>query len=187
MQWIDVSAPMEPELAVWPGDPEFQLNAEQRVGDGASCNVSSINISLHTGTHIDSPWHFEDDGKRTHEIDTQLYFGDAEIRDLRGRTAIGAQDLGTESLPERLLLLTDIAGVLDKDKNLLTRMIASDVATLIADGTIAGGMIPKVETCLSAVQGGVGAAVILDGRVPHALLLELFTEHGAGTLIGRDS
>ena len=107
MQWIDVSAPMEPELAVWPGDPEFRLNAEQRVGDGASCNVSSINISLHTGTHIDSPWHFEDDGKRTHEIDTQLYFGDAEIRDLRGHTAIGAQDLGTESLPERLLLRTD--------------------------------------------------------------------------------
>ena len=87
----------------------------------------------------------------------------------------------------RLLLLTDVAGVLDGDGNLLTRLTAQDVEGLIADGTIAGGMIPKVETCLDAVAGGVGASVILDGRVPHALLLELFTEHGAGTLIGRDS
>ena len=83
----------------------------------------------------------------------------------------------------RLLLLTDVAGVLDGDGNLLTRLTAQDVEGLIADGTIAGGMIPKVETCLDAVAGGVGASVILDGRVPHALLLELFTEHGAGTMI----
>ena len=86
----------------------------------------------------------------------------------------------------RLLLLTDVAGVLDKEGQLLTRLTADNVSALIEDGTIAGGMIPKVETCLDAVNGGVGASVILDGRVPHALLLELFTEHGAGTLIGRD-
>ena len=84
----------------------------------------------------------------------------------------------------RLLLLTDVTGVLDKNKKLLPRLSVGEVRALIADGTISGGMIPKVETCLAAVEAGVGASVILDGRVPHAVLLELFTEGGAGTLIG---
>ena len=82
----------------------------------------------------------------------------------------------------RLLLLTDVAGVLDREKHLITEVTASQARTLIADGTISGGMIPKVETCLEAVDGGVEAAVILDGRMEHAILLELFTD-GAGTLI----
>jgi acetylglutamate kinase len=82
----------------------------------------------------------------------------------------------------RLLLLTDVKGVLDKQKHLLHELTLAEVHALIADGTIQGGMIPKVETCLEAVEGGVEAAVILDGRVPHAILLELFAE-GAGTLI----
>ncbi len=86
----------------------------------------------------------------------------------------------------RLLFLTDVAGVLDKQKNLIPEMTAAQARDLIADGTISGGMIPKVETCLEAVDQGVDAAVILDGRVPHAMLLELFTPHGAGTLIRRD-
>ncbi len=84
----------------------------------------------------------------------------------------------------RLLLLTDVAGVLDEDKRLLSEISAAAARRLIAEGVIHGGMIPKVETCLDAVDGGVEAAVILDGRVPHALLLELFTDtSGAGTLI----
>jgi acetylglutamate kinase len=84
----------------------------------------------------------------------------------------------------RLLLLTDVAGVLDADKHLLSEITAGAARRMIADGTIYGGMIPKVETCLDAVDGGVEAAVILDGRVPHAILLELFTDtSGAGTLI----
>jgi acetylglutamate kinase len=83
----------------------------------------------------------------------------------------------------RLLLLTDIAGVLDEAGGLLTDLSPARVSALIADGTISGGMIPKVETCVEAVEKGVGAAVIIDGRVPHALLLEIFTEHGIGTLI----
>jgi acetylglutamate kinase len=82
----------------------------------------------------------------------------------------------------RLLLLTDVAGVLDRDKRLIAEMTAAQVRALIADGTVSGGMIPKVETCLDAVDGGVEAAVILDGRMEHAILLELFTD-GAGTLI----
>jgi acetylglutamate kinase len=82
----------------------------------------------------------------------------------------------------RFLLLTDVPGVLDAEKTLISELSAAEVRRLIADGTISGGMIPKVETCLDAVAGGAEAAVILDGRVPHAMLLELFTE-GAGTLI----
>ena len=83
---------------------------------------------------------------------------------------------------KRLLFLTDVDGVLDADKKLIPELTMRDARALIADGTISGGMIPKVETCLDAVEGGVEAAVIVDGRVPHAILLELFTE-GAGTLI----
>lgn len=83
----------------------------------------------------------------------------------------------------RLLLLTDVAGVLDKQKNHIDELTIDQAKTLIADGTISGGMIPKIETCLMAVIQGVEAAVILDGRVPHALLLEIFTQHGAGTLV----
>ncbi|MGE0745954.1 MAG: acetylglutamate kinase [Rhodospirillales bacterium] len=86
---------------------------------------------------------------------------------------------------ERLFMLTDVAGVLNKDGTLIAEMGRSDVDALIADGTIKGGMIPKMETCVMAVDGGVAASVILDGRVPHALLLEIFTEHGVGTMIRR--
>jgi acetylglutamate kinase len=83
----------------------------------------------------------------------------------------------------RLLLLTDVAGVLDADRNLMPEVMAGAARRMIADGVVNGGMIPKVETCLDAVAGGVEAAVIVDGRVPHAILLELFTEAGPGTLI----
>lgn len=83
----------------------------------------------------------------------------------------------------RLMLLTDVEGVLDRDKKLIPKLTVAEARALIADGTISGGMIPKIETAIEAVEAGVTAAVILDGRIAHALLLELFTEHGAGTLI----
>lgn len=83
----------------------------------------------------------------------------------------------------RLLLLTDVAGVLDKQGDMLRSVPVARVPELVSDGTAAGGMIPKLETAAHSVNHGVGAAVILDGRAPHALLMELFTEHGAGTLI----
>ncbi len=86
---------------------------------------------------------------------------------------------------KRFLLLTDVPGVLDKNKKLIEKLSAAEVRSLIADGTISGGMIPKVETCLYALEQGVEGVVILDGKVPHAVLLELFTDHGAGTLIYR--
>jgi acetylglutamate kinase len=86
---------------------------------------------------------------------------------------------------KRLLLLTDVAGVLDKDKNLIEDLSVADARKLIADGTISGGMIPKVETCIYALDQGVEGVVILDGKIPHAVLLELLTDHGVGTLIHR--
>jgi acetylglutamate kinase len=86
----------------------------------------------------------------------------------------------------RLLLLTDVPGVLGKEGALLTDLTPGDIARLRADGTITGGMIPKLETCVAAVQAGCEAAVVLDGRVPHAMLLEFFTQRGAGTLIHAD-
>ena len=86
---------------------------------------------------------------------------------------------------KRLLLLTDVPGVLDRSKTLIKELSADDARRLIAEGTIAGGMIPKVETCLYALDAGVEGVVILDGRVPHAVLLELLTDHGAGTLVRR--
>jgi acetylglutamate kinase len=76
--------------------------------------------------------------------------------------------------------------VLDRERNLIPELTVTRARELIADGTISGGMIPKLETCIEAIEGGLEAAVILDGRVPHALLLEIFTNHGVGTLIRRD-
>jgi len=86
---------------------------------------------------------------------------------------------------EKLLLLTNTAGILDKDKNLLTGLSISDIDDLIADGTIEGGMIPKTQCATDALKGGVSSVHILDGRVDHAVLLELFTDQGVGTLLVR--
>jgi acetylglutamate kinase len=83
----------------------------------------------------------------------------------------------------RLLFLTDVPGVLDKEGKLIKELTVAQVNSLIADGTITGGMIPKVETCIEALQRGVEGVVILNGKTPHAVLLELYTDHGAGTLI----
>ena len=107
-----------------------------------------------------------------------------ETFNINADTAAGA--IAAAVGAERLLLLTDVAGVLDANKQLVPRMTAHAARRMIADGTISGGMIPKIETCLECVDQGVEAAVILDGRVRHALLLEIFTAGGAGTMISRD-
>lgn len=86
---------------------------------------------------------------------------------------------------KRLLLLTDVPGVLDRSQTLIKELSVAEARRLIADGTISGGMIPKVETCIYALEAGVEGVVILDGKVEHAILLELLTDHGAGTLIRR--
>ena len=84
---------------------------------------------------------------------------------------------------KRLLLLTDVPGVLDKSSKLIGELSVKDARKLIAAGTISGGMIPKVETCIYALEQGVEGVVIIDGKTPHAVLLELFTNQGTGTLI----
>jgi acetylglutamate kinase len=103
-----------------------------------------------------------------------------ETYNINSDTVAGAVAAAAHAV--RFLLLTDVPGVLDAGKKLIPELSAAEARRMIADGTISGGMIPKVETCLDAVDKGVEAAVILDGRVPHAILLELFTA-GAGTLI----
>lgn len=112
-------------------------------------------------------------------------FGEAgETLNINADTAAGA--IAAAVGAARLLMLTDVMGVLDKEKQLIPALSLEEVRRLMEDGTISGGMIPKLETCVDAVEGGVEAAVILDGRVPHALLLEIFTRHGVGTLVSRD-
>ncbi len=106
---------------------------------------------------------------------------DGETYNINADTAAGA--IAEAVKAERLMLLTDVTGVLDRDGNLIAEMSRKRAEALIADGTISGGMIPKIENCLDAVRGGVEAAIILDGRKPHAVLLEIFTNSGAGTLI----
>ncbi len=106
-----------------------------------------------------------------------------ETYNINADTAAGA--IAAAVGAAKLLMLTDVAGVLNKDKQLLPKLTPKDALMLMGDGTISGGMIPKLETCLDAVRGGVHAAHILDGRIPHVLLLELFTAHGVGTMIER--
>ncbi len=96
-----------------------------------------------------------------------------------------AGELAAKMLAKRLLLLTDVQGVLDKSGALVPELTIAEAENLMADGTISGGMIPKIESCIQVVQNGVEAVVIMDGKVPHSVLLELFTEHGSGTLLGK--
>ena len=110
--------------------------------------------------------------------------GSGETYNINADTAAGA--IAAALGATRMLMLTDVAGVLDSDGNLITDLTVSQAEALIRDGTVSGGMIPKVETCINAVLGGAEAAVIMDGRAPHALLVELFTEHGMGTMIRAD-
>jgi len=109
---------------------------------------------------------------------------EGETYNINADTAAGAIAGGAGA--RRLLLLTDVAGVLDRDGELIRELTVSEAETLREKGVISGGMIPKVQTCIDAVRGGAEAAVILDGRVAHVILLELFTEHGSGTIIRPD-
>jgi acetylglutamate kinase len=136
------------------------------VGEPASVDRSVLDTMIRSGViPVIAPIAPGDDGQ-TYNINADTMAGAVAV-------ALGAA---------RFFLLTDVPGVLNRDGNLLTDLSKPEVDGLIADGTISGGMIPKVETCVSAVASGVGAAVIIDGRVPHGMLLEVFTRQGAGTL-----
>jgi acetylglutamate kinase len=109
---------------------------------------------------------------------------DGKTYNINADTAAGA--IAAALNATRMLMLTDVTGVLDKNGKLISSLTISQAEALIHDGTVSGGMIPKVKTCIDAVQGGAEGAVIMDGRAPHALLVELFTEHGMGTIITAD-
>ncbi|MDC0993344.1 acetylglutamate kinase [Alphaproteobacteria bacterium] len=109
---------------------------------------------------------------------------DGKTYNINADTAAGA--IAAALNATRMLMLTDVTGVLDQNGKLISSLTISQAETLILDGTVSGGMIPKVKTCIDAVQGGAEGAVIMDGRAPHALLVELFTEHGMGTMITAD-
>ena len=106
---------------------------------------------------------------------------DGETYNINADTVAGAIAVAVQAT--RLLLLTDVEGVLDKGGTVIKEMSVADAHESMVDGTLTGGMIPKVETCIQAIEGGVGAAVIVDGRALHATLLEIFTAHGSGTMI----
>ncbi|MGH6907922.1 MAG: acetylglutamate kinase, partial [Aestuariivirga sp.] len=93
--------------------------------------------------------------------------------------------IATATQAKRLLLLTDVAGVLDGSGSMISELKIGDVAGLVANGTITGGMIPKIESAVAVVESGVEGVIILDGRVPHSVLLELLTPHGVGTRVSR--
>ncbi len=109
---------------------------------------------------------------------------DGETLNINADTVAGA--IAAALKATRLYMLTDVAGVLNKDGNLIPAMTVSEAQQLIEDGTIQGGMIPKIENCIDIVKQGVNAATIIDGRVPHAILVELFTKGGAGTQVTQD-
>ena len=137
------------------------------VGDPSSVNPELLHQTIEAGViPVISPIAAGTDG-HTYNINADTMAGAVA-------GALGAR---------RFFLLTDVAGVLNKDGEMLTELARSEIASLIDNGTISGGMLPKVETCLKAAEQGVKGAVILDGRVKHAVLLEIFTERGAGTLI----
>jgi len=137
------------------------------VGEPKSVNPTIVKQSIEAGViPVISPIAAGDDGE-TYNINADTMAGA-----IAG--ALGAR---------RFFLLTDVPGVLNKDGEMLTELDRDEIQALIEDGTISGGMLPKVGTCLKAAEEGVNGAVILDGRVKHAILLEIFTERGAGTLI----
>ena len=106
---------------------------------------------------------------------------DGKTYNINADTAAGA--IASSLKSKRLLILTDVEGVLDSNKNLVEEVNEEKIKEMIISGEVSGGMIPKINTCLDSVNNGVEAAVIVDGRVKHAVLLELFTDHGAGTLV----
>lgn len=106
MQWIDVTIPLHTGTTVWPGDPDFETAPLQRIAAGDGCNTSLLRCCTHTGTHVDAPWHFEEDGKKLHEVDVNVFFGEALLIDLPDVDRIQAGHLGRGPLPPRILFKT---------------------------------------------------------------------------------
>jgi arylformamidase len=106
IRWYDVTIPFHEGMTVWPGDPRFRLSPLNRIAAGAHCNTSLVTFCTHTGTHVDAPWHFEDDGKRLDEIDPALFLGEALLVEIPDAALVRAGDLGQGPLPPRVLIKT---------------------------------------------------------------------------------
>lgn len=105
-QWTDLTIPMHNGMTVWPGDTPFSMDPEARIADGGEVNVSKLTLTTHTGTHVDAPWHFEDDGKKLDELPTDVFFGEASVVEAMNVDVVSAADLGPSPLPSRLLVKT---------------------------------------------------------------------------------
>jgi len=136
MQWHDVSIPLREGMVVWPGDDPFSFTPDQRIAGGDSCNTSRVECGSHCGTHCDAPWHFEDGGKRLHEVDPRVYFGKALLLDLPQVDQIRAEHLPEGPLPERVLFKTRNAtfGAADPFHEDFVALEACAAERLVADG-----------------------------------------------------
>ena len=136
MRWIDVSISLREGMVVWPGDTPFAFMPDSRIADGASCNTSVVTTPTHAGTHCDAPWHFEDEGKRLHEVDPAVFFGEAEVIHLPDLAVITAADLPARKLPQRVLFKTSNSDY-DEALPFNTKFVALDLSAaerLVADG-----------------------------------------------------
>lgn len=136
MHWIDVSIPLHEGMTVWPGDEPFTFRPGGRIAQGDSCNTSIVTLPTHCGTHCDAPWHFEENGKRLHEVDPQVFFGPALVLHLPGVPLITAAHLPAAKLPPRVLFKTDNSNY-DAALPFNTAFTALDVSAaerIVADG-----------------------------------------------------
>lgn len=106
IEWVDVSMPIQESMVTWPGDTPYSIAPACQIAKGDGCNTSSIQLCTHTGTHVDAPWHYLENGKRVHELDPSLFFGQARLVAVSDKAVIEADDFGTQRLPERVLLKT---------------------------------------------------------------------------------
>lgn len=158
---------------------EARKSPRTRIQEQTSIDLGFVGVPTHIDTYLITEVITATD---IIPVIAPLGFGaQGETYNINADTAAGA--LAEALSAERLILLTDVAGVLDDDNNLLTDLSVQKCQELLDNGTLQGGMIPKIETCIKAIQNGVSAAVVIDGRTQHAILMEIFTTQGAGTLI----
>ena len=137
MQWHDISIPLHEGMTVWPGDAEFRFSPDTRVSDGDSCNTSTITLSSHAGTHCDAPWHFDEQGKKLHEVDMALFIGTALILEFPDVDLIRAEHLPEGPLPERVLLKTKNSDApTDQPFNESYVALDQDAAQRLVDGGV---------------------------------------------------
>lgn len=191
--WIDITMPMQDSMTLWPGDPLFSLEPDARIARGDSCNVSRLGLGTHTGTHLDAPWHFIEEGEKLEEVNTEVFFGPALVIDHPSEDHIRAEDLPEDKLPERVIFKTRNStrppdAAFDKDFIALTesaaRRLAADGVKLVGIDALsigpykAGGPVHRIllGTGMVIVEGlqladiekGEHEFIVLPLRLLHA-------------------